>query len=156
MYDDEVLQEILKFIDSHLDSEITLKRISDKVCYSEAYICRFFKSRTGENLFAYIRDRRLLRAEERIRSGQCRLLDLALDSGFSSYEGFSRAFSSYFGMSPGRFRQLRPEVKSFMPRGYKVYPLAYKETRMEKAGNHDPGCGKAPPKAAVEKRKESK
>jgi hypothetical protein len=35
-------------------------------------------------------------------------------------------------MSPGRFRQLRPEVKSFMPRGYKVYPLAYKETRMEK------------------------
>ena len=85
---------------------------------------------TGEKLFDYIRNERLLRAADEIKSGGCRIIDVAFNNGFNSHEGFTRAFSSYFGISPSRFRCVRPEIKHFMPRGLKVFPLDNKENEM--------------------------
>ena len=131
MHDEEVLDEIKTVIDSLMDEEITLKKISDRICYSGEYTSRFFKRMTGEKLFDYIRGKRLLRAAEIIRSEGGKIIDVALDNGFNSHEGFTRAFSSYFGISPLKFRQIRPEIKHFMPVGLKALPLVYKENDME-------------------------
>ena len=60
MYEEEVIKEIKEFIESNLKEEITLKKVSDAVCYSEEHTSRFFKKQTGENLFDYIRNQRLL------------------------------------------------------------------------------------------------
>ena len=42
MHDDEVLREIKEVVASLLDEEITLKKISDRIGYSEEYTSRFF------------------------------------------------------------------------------------------------------------------
>ncbi len=132
MHEEDVISEILEFIDTHLNEEITLKKISDRICYSEEYTCRLFKKKTGENLFDYIRSRRLLNAAELLKTNGGKIIDVALAHGFDSPEGFSRAFSSYFGMPPLKFRNCRPEIKHFMPRGYKVYPWTIREKKMKK------------------------
>ncbi len=132
MYEEDILNEIFQFIETHLDREITLKKISDRICYSEEYTCRFFKKMTGENLFDHIRSRRLIRAADELGTNGGKIIDIALSHGFNSPEGFSRAFSSYFGMPPLKFRNCRPEIKHFMPRGYKVYPLEIREKKMKK------------------------
>lgn len=131
MYEKEILAEIKRFIDSHMPEEITLKKISDAICYSEEYTSRFFKKHTGQNLFDYIRDQRLLKAAEQIKKKGGKIINAAFDCGFNSHEVFTRSFSAYFGISPKKFRQVKPDIKHFMPKGLKAFPLDYKEKNME-------------------------
>lgn len=131
MYEKEILDEIKRFINSHMHGEITLKKISDAICYSEEYTSRFFKKHTGQNLFEYIRDLRLLKAAEQIKKHGGKIINVAFDYGFNSHEVFTRSFSAYFGISPKEFRQVKPEINTFMPKGLKVFPLDYKEKNME-------------------------
>ncbi|MBN2657127.1 MAG: helix-turn-helix transcriptional regulator [Spirochaetales bacterium] len=130
MHEEEVVEEIKKFIESHLSEEITLKKISDAVCYSEEHTSRLFKKNTGENLFDFVRNRRLLAAADRLKREGGKIINIALDHGFNSHEVFTRAFSTYFGISPRRFRLLKPEIKQFMPKGLKVFPLERGENVM--------------------------
>jgi hypothetical protein len=39
--------------------------------------------------------------------GTATVLDIAVAHGYESYEGFSRAFKAYFGMSPTRYRKIK-------------------------------------------------
>lgn len=132
MYEEDILTEIREFIDKHLNEEITLKKISDSICFSEEYTSRFFKKMTGGNLFDFIRSKRLINAAEELKEKGGKIITIAFTSGFNSHEGFTRAFSSYFGISPVKFREIKPEIKYFMPRGFKVFPLSEKEIKMEK------------------------
>ncbi len=131
MYEDEVIEEIKRFIDSHMHEEITLKKIADAVCYSEEHTSRFFRKQTGENLFDFIRNKRLVMAAEQLKMEGGKIINTAFDYGFNSHEVFTRAFSTYFGISPKRFRQIKPEIKHFMPKGLKVFPLENKDGHMD-------------------------
>ena len=115
MHEKELLQEILEYIDTHLQEEITLRRISDAVCYSDEYVCRYFRKNTGMNLFDYIRKKRLIFAAAELQRSKGRILDLALTMGYNSHEGFTRAFTSHFGHSPKDFRDRKPGIPLFMP-----------------------------------------
>jgi len=131
MYEEDVVNEIKQFIESHLYEEITLQMIADAVCYSEEHTSRFFKKQTGENLFDFIRSRRLVKAAEQLKNEGGKIINVAFDYGFNSHEVFTRAFSTYFGISPKKFRQIKPEIKHFMPEGLKVFPLGFEENKMD-------------------------
>lgn len=47
----------------------------------------------------YVRNRRLLYAATELATGK-RIIDIALDYGFETHSGFSKAFRRYFGCSP--------------------------------------------------------
>lgn len=130
MFEEEVVEEIKRFIDTHMHEEISLKKIADAICYSKEHTSRLFKKQTGENLFDFIRDQRLIRAAEQMKNKGGKIVNIAFDYGFNSHEVFTRAFSTYFGISPKQFRQIKPKIKHFMPKGLKVFPLEYKERNM--------------------------
>ena len=115
MCEEILLQEILAYIDAHLQEEITLRQISDAVCYSDEYVSRYFRKNTGMNLFDYIRKKRLVLAATELQRSKGRILELALSMGFNSHEGFTRAFTSHFGLSPKDFRNKKPGIPLFMP-----------------------------------------
>ena len=52
----------------------------------------------------YIKLRRLAKATEALLQKDTRILDIALDLGFSSHEHFTRAFKDTFGMTPEQYR----------------------------------------------------
>jgi AraC family transcriptional regulator len=131
MYEDDLLEEIKRFVLSHLQEEITLGMIADAICYSEEHTSRFFKQQTGQTLFDFVRSQRLIQAAEQIREKGGKIVNTAVDFGFNSHEVFTRSFSAYFGISPKEFRMNKPEIKHFMPKGYKVFPWEYKENEMD-------------------------
>lgn len=65
------------------NEEITLKRISDSLGYSEFYVSRRFKEISGMQFRDYLRYRRLAFALKDVRDTDKSLLDIALDYGFS-------------------------------------------------------------------------
>lgn len=102
----EALAAVLKmraFIHAHLQEPITASDIAKAAGYSQYHAARLFKEETHLSLFEYIRRARLLQSAYALRNGASKVLDIALDFVFDSHEGFTRAFSNAFGITPKKY-----------------------------------------------------
>ncbi len=111
------------FIESHIHQPITLHMLADTAGYSPWHAARVFKAVTGKSPFDYIRTVRLSRAALRLRDEEVKIVDVAFDFVFDSHEGFTRAFSKHFGLSPQQYSKVKPKVRLFVPRPIRDYHL---------------------------------
>ena len=74
------------------------------------HLTRVFALVTGQTVMAYTRTRRLSEAARRLLSSDDSVLNVALDTGYDSHEGFARAFRDQFGVSPSYLRKA-PETE---------------------------------------------
>ena len=109
------VQRMQEFIAANLNQPITLHQLAGAAGYSPWHAARVFKAVTGKAPFEYIRLLRLSRAAERLLAGEVRVVDVAFDFVFDSHEGFTRAFSRQFGMTPQAFTRNKPKVRLFDP-----------------------------------------
>lgn len=107
------------YIENNLSSSITLKQLANAVGYSPWHAARLFKELTKKTPFDYIRALRLSKAAMILRDNDVKVIDVALDFVFDSHEGFTRAFSKEFGISPRNYMKNTPPIKLFMP--YKIH-----------------------------------
>jgi AraC family transcriptional regulator len=103
------------YIAAHLNEPITLGELARKAGYSPWHAARIFKELTGRAPFDYIRALRLSKAAARLHDGQIKVVDVAFDFVFGSHEGFTRAFTRQFGLSPKKYAQQRPPLSLFAP-----------------------------------------
>jgi AraC family transcriptional regulator len=103
------------FIERNIAETITLHGLAQAAGYSPWHSARIFRDLTGKTPFEYIRALRLSRAAVRLREGHGRVIDVALDFVFESHEGFTRAFSRQFGISPRDYARNKPSLRLFMP-----------------------------------------
>ncbi len=111
------------YIDEHLAEPITLHILANAAGYSPWHSARLFKELTGKSPFDYIRSLRLSLAAVRLRDEDVRVVDVAFDFVFDSHEGFTRAFSREFGVTPKDYSQSAPQLKLFMPERISDYYL---------------------------------
>ena len=129
------VQRMQSYIGLHLHEPITLHMLADAAGYSPWHAAKVFKALTGKNPFEYIRALRLSRAAVRLRDDKVRIVDVAFDFVFDSHEGFTRAFSKQFGLTPQRFSQSKPPIRLFVPNDVREYYLTLQkgEHKMSKA-----------------------
>lgn len=121
------VQKAQEYIERHMHEKITLKQLANAAGYSPWHVVKAFKHHTGRTPFEYIRLLRLTGAALRLRDEKPRILDVALDFVFDSHEGFTRAFTKEFGLSPKAYSKSAPPIQLFMPeKVYSVY-LALKK-----------------------------
>ena len=68
---------------------------------------------TNTSLTEYIKKRRFSRAYEELKSTNIRVIDLAIKYHYSSETSFSRAFKSYFNITPSECRNEKNEFMLF-------------------------------------------
>ncbi len=112
----KAVQRMQQYIAEHLGEPITLRMLADAAGYSPWHAERVFKEVTGETPFAYLRAARLARAAAKLRDTEAKIVDVAFDFVFDSHEGFTRAFSKHFGLTPQAFRKEQPLIKFFLPK----------------------------------------
>ncbi|HPF86749.1 MAG TPA: AraC family transcriptional regulator [Candidatus Limiplasma sp.] len=100
---DAAVTRMRDYIAAHLQDVITASDVAKAAGYSQYHAARIFKDAAGMAPFEYIRQARLTASAHALRSGKPRVLDVALDFVFASHEGFTRAFTNGFGISPGRY-----------------------------------------------------
>ncbi|HRK31066.1 MAG TPA: AraC family transcriptional regulator [Tepidisphaeraceae bacterium] len=98
------LATILTHIQANLDGDLSLEALAGVAGCSAAYFARRFAQIMAETPKQYTLRLRLERAAVRLVLLDDRVLDIALDCGFSCHETFSRAFRRRFGVSPLGFR----------------------------------------------------
>lgn len=118
------VQRMQSFIEAHLNEPITLHMLANAAGYSPWHAAKVFKTLTGKAPFEYIRAIRLSRAAVRLRDEGGKIVDVAFDFVFDSHEGFTRAFSKQFGVTPQCFSQNRPPIRLFFPSNVREYYLA--------------------------------
>ncbi len=101
----ETVQRMIDWVDDHLDSQIMLPEMSLAVGYSPTYCSMQFHRVLGMTVRAYAAGRRLAKAVRLMQTTRARLLDIALDCGFSSQEALTRAFREAFGCTPAAYRR---------------------------------------------------
>ena len=109
------VQRMQKYIDDNINEKITLHALAEEAGYSPWHSARIFKECTGEPPFDYIRKMRLSYAANRLKNENERIVDVAFDFVFGSHETFTRAFSKQFGMTPGSYKKIKPDLKLFLP-----------------------------------------
>ncbi|HIC7210571.1 AraC family transcriptional regulator [Burkholderia stabilis] len=97
----------LWFIETELDRELTLDRISAGCDMTRFGFSRLFSMNTGWPVMRYVRSRRLTRAARVLAQGAPDILHVALDAGYGSHEAFTRAFRDLFGVTPEEVRARR-------------------------------------------------
>ena len=118
------VQRMQSYIEAHLNESITLHMLANAAGYSPWHAAKIFKALTGKAPFEYIRALRLSRAAVKLQEGGVKIVDVAFDFVFDSHEGFTRAFSRQFGVTPQNFSQSRPPIKLFFPNYVREYYLA--------------------------------
>lgn len=119
----KAVQRMQDFIKNHITQEITLFILAQAAGYSPWHSARIFKELVGKTPFEYIRSLRLSRAAIKMRDEEVKIIDVAFDFVFDSHEGFTRAFSKEFGMSPKYYSKHTPPIKLFIPGSVRDYYL---------------------------------
>ncbi|MEN6391850.1 MAG: AraC family transcriptional regulator [Syntrophomonas sp.] len=119
----EAVQRVQDYITGHINESITLYMLARAAGYSPWHTSRIFKEYTGKTPLEYIRLLRLSRAAVELWDDKKRVIDVALDFAFNSHEGFTRAFSDQFGVTPQYYRRNTPMIPLFMPNGVRTRHL---------------------------------
>ena len=114
-----ITDEIDQCIKNYNDEALTLRMLAKRLGYSEFYTTRKFKQITGMQFKDYLRCRKLAFALKEIRDSDKRIMQIALDYGFSSHEAFTRAFKNTYGVTPSHYHAnpqaviLRTKIQPF-------------------------------------------
>lgn len=100
----QLIDEIDQSIHRQEDEAMTLQRLARFLGYSESHVSRKFSEISGLRLRDYLSQRNLAFALKELRDTDARILDIALNHGFSSHEAFTRAFKRAYGMTPEDYR----------------------------------------------------
>lgn len=103
-YEQAILSTLL-YIQSQLESELSLEILARRVGFSPYHFHRVFREVMGEPVKAYVRRLRIDRAAYRLKISQETIMPIALDAGFKTHEAFTRAFQRQFGIPPAEFRK---------------------------------------------------
>ncbi len=111
------LEELRQYIDQAYRERHTLGSLAARAHLSRTYLCRGFKAYTGKRLFNYLMERRIQAAMVQLRSGNEKVLAVALNSGFHDLAYFNRKFKQIVGMTPTAYRgTARPHLPHAAPK----------------------------------------
>lgn len=107
------IQESIDYIEEHILESISIEELAKRVYMSQYHFQRMFGMITGYGIEEYIRNRRLSMAGEELLTEKKKIIDIAMKYGYEYAESFSRAFSSFHGISPSQIGGERVKLKLF-------------------------------------------
>ena len=126
----EGVQRMQEYIEKHLRENISFADVAKVSLFSPWYARRLLLEYTGVTPSEYIRKLRLKQSALKLRDEDVNILDVALDSGFGSVDGYQRAFRKEFGCNPSAYSADPIPLRLFTPYGVKFRYMERKEPTM--------------------------
>ena len=102
-YHDELLEQILTFIDETIYEPITVGEICHKFSMSRSSLQILFNENLNQTPKKYINELKLEKSRQMIGEGRYTISEIALMLGFNSIHYFSRAFTQKYNMAPTEY-----------------------------------------------------
>lgn len=102
-YENELLNDILLYIDDNIYEKISVSTLCDHFCISTSMLHSLFRKNMNNTAKNYINELKLSKSKELIRNSTHTLSEISEMLGFSSIHYFSKKFKSYFNISPTEY-----------------------------------------------------
>lgn len=100
----EIYEQIIFFLEKHLDEEISTKTLCEKFALSSASLSRIFRKYGKRSFSSSLTEMRMKKAKELMRANpQMLIRNVSKQVGYADQFYFSRVFRTYYGYSPMEF-----------------------------------------------------
>lgn len=104
-YRNEVVRNIIGFLDENYRDKISLEDVAEVAGYHPNYTSEIFSKTLGISFTEYLLRKRLSGATKDLKQSEKKIAEIALDHGFPNVRSFNTAFRENFGRSPSEYRQ---------------------------------------------------
>jgi len=130
----QAVQRMQDYIKRHIKDRITPADLARVSMFSPWHAARLFKEYTNYTPGDYIRRMKLSESALILKNTNRKVLDVALEFGFCSVDGYQRAFLKEFGCNPKEYARNPIPITYFIPYGVK-YSEIRKEHHMKEVKN---------------------
>lgn len=95
---------VIEYIQNHLTENINNEDIANYMNFNISYLNRVFKKYTKMTIHAFLLERRLELAMEKLKTETTSVSEIALSSGFTDIPHFTKIFKKYVGKTPSEYR----------------------------------------------------
>ena len=106
-----LLKRLVKFVDDNYTTKIRLSDFAEAEGYTVSYLSHYIKTSMNQTFQGYVTSVRLNCARNMIAAGRKRMLDICMESGFSDYRYFCKAFRKQYNMTPETYRHSNSQSK---------------------------------------------
>lgn len=103
--DQDIVKRMVKFFAANYQREFTVVEMAKGINCSVSNLSSILKRTFHCGFREYLNSLRIRHAKQLLAQSQATVLQVALDSGFSSLRSFNRIFKQHTGMSPSEYRQ---------------------------------------------------
>ena len=100
----ERMKQMLRYVEDHFAEEVTVAKIADSVALSESACLRSFRQFLGITPIQYLKQFRVEKAAELLRSTRLKTGEIGLECGFSDGSYFIRTFREIKHCTPREYR----------------------------------------------------
>jgi AraC-like DNA-binding protein len=99
----ERVEQVIFLLKQNLAAPPALEELGKRIGCSHFYLSRIFSSHTSQTITQYLRQLRMEKAADLLRSREYNVTEAALEVGYNSLSHFSAAFQETFGCCPGLY-----------------------------------------------------
>jgi AraC-like DNA-binding protein len=100
----DVIEDIVAYINDHLDEELTLQQLSSLACLSPYYFNRLFKKEVGMPPHEYVIETRVHAAKFYLKTTSLSIKEIATKLGFHCESSFCTTFKNKVRLTPSVYR----------------------------------------------------
>lgn len=104
-YDVDKLHKARAFLETHIDTPVSLKQVSHFAGLNEFKLKKGFRILFGKSVLQYLTGLRMETARELLSDGQATVNEVAEKVGYQYAHHFIRAFRKEFGYTPGQLKK---------------------------------------------------
>lgn len=97
------LLHLVSFVEKNHTHKIRLQDFAEQENCSLSYLSHFIKDTMNQTFHEYVDSVRFAHACELIHNSDKTMIEISIESGFSDYRYFSRAFQKYCGLTPSEY-----------------------------------------------------
>lgn len=101
----EVIDVIKNYIEQNYCRDIKLSMFSEKYFFSQKYLSKLFKNKYNIGIYEYALKLRMEHAKKMLRDNSLQIQEISDRLGYSNNNYFSKAFKTYYGVSPSEYRE---------------------------------------------------
>ena len=106
---DQRILDMINYMYNHYRT-VTLHELAAQFHYNESYLSRMFQEQAGRSFSETIKDFKLRKAAELLKTKNWKLDQICEEIGYSDTRQFIRSFKQMFGITPDRFRKLEQQT----------------------------------------------